>query len=201
VINSCYPVPINDIPFVDVVDGVVRGDFCGVVVTPNVDHMCRIFSDDSYKKLYLNSKLCVCDSKILQYISLMRGEKIENVVRGSDLVVEVLKRTSERKILIVGSSDNQASLVASKFGHAEVGIIVPKFGFINDRACVDNLIRDICSREWDLAFFAVGSPQQEILAYKVFDNISNPDERTVICCGNHQRGCLKLVLNGCTEYL
>ncbi|MDP2505037.1 WecB/TagA/CpsF family glycosyltransferase [Oceanobacter sp. 3_MG-2023] len=181
--NKVFPVEIDDIPLKDVTSGIIDGRLNGVIVTPNVDHMCRIYSSNTFRDLYRQANLCVCDSKILQYISILKRRRINNVVRGSDLTIDILKECKGRKVLIVGSDENQAVKVKRIYGVSEVNLVVPSFGFINDPDEFNALVDEISSIEWDVAFFAVGSPQQEILAFDVLENM-DCQQRTILCCGN-----------------
>ncbi|MDO6681326.1 WecB/TagA/CpsF family glycosyltransferase [Oceanobacter sp. 5_MG-2023] len=181
--NKVFPVEIDDIPLKDVTSGIIDGRLNGVIVTPNVDHMCRIYSSNTFRDLYRQANLCVCDSKILQYISILKRRRINNVVRGSDLTIDILKECKGRKVLIVGSDENQAVKVKRIYGVSEVNLVVPSFGFINDPDEFNALVYEISSIEWDVAFFAVGSPQQEILAFDVLENM-DCQQRTILCCGN-----------------
>lgn len=178
-----FPVTIHDISLTKVRDDILTKKINGIVVTPNVDHMCRIYSDSSFKTLYTNADLCVCDSKILQLISILKKQKICNVVRGSDLTVELLKHSKNNQVLIVGSDSNQPILLSKIFGLKRVQHFIPSFGFVDKPQELQELVSEICREDWDIAFLAVGSPQQEILAHMIKNKIELSD-RTIICCGN-----------------
>ena len=182
-VNKIFPVTINDISLTKVRDDILTKKINGIVVTPNVDHMCRIYSDSSFKTLYTNADLCVCDSKILQLISILKKQKIYNVVRGSDLTVELLKCSKNIRVLIVGSESNQSTLLCKTFGLKSVQHFLPSFGFVDKPDELQELVSEICKTDWDISFFAVGSPQQEILAHMVKSEIELSG-RTIICCGN-----------------
>lgn len=181
--NEVFPITIDDLSIAEVRTGILDGCFGGVVVTPNVDHMCRIYSSADFRNLYRRADLCVCDSKILQYISVLKGNRIHNVVRGSDLTVDLLKECKLRKILIVGSDENQARLVEKIYAINSVELIVPSFGFVDKPEEFSKLVNKVATIDWDIAFFAVGSPQQEMLAFEVLEK-SCSQQRTILCCGN-----------------
>jgi exopolysaccharide biosynthesis WecB/TagA/CpsF family protein len=72
------------------------------------------------------------------------------------------------KVVVIGGSDEQAATLANKYGLEGLRHLNPPMGFIKDPAAVDACLRFIeAESPFRFCLFAVGSPQQEILARAV----------------------------------
>jgi N-acetylglucosaminyldiphosphoundecaprenol N-acetyl-beta-D-mannosaminyltransferase len=159
------------------------------VVTPNVDHFYRLDmpQDDLFRLVYANADLRVCDSRIVQKLSVLEGKSIRNVVPGSDLTERLLASSWARtaKIMIVGPELEDVDFVKRKFSLVNVTSCSPPMGFIKSEVevatCVDMVIRSSA----ELVLLAVGSPQQEILAYRIKKAALNAKDKgaIVLCVG------------------
>ena len=140
------------------------------VVTPNIDHFSRLDvpPNDIFRIAYSNADLRICDSRIVKLLSIFESVRIKNVVPGSDLTEKILVSSWARsvKILIVGPERDDVDFIARKYLLNNVDSYTPPMGFIRseieDAKCVDEIVRSSA----DLELLAVGSPQQEILAYR-----------------------------------
>jgi N-acetylglucosaminyldiphosphoundecaprenol N-acetyl-beta-D-mannosaminyltransferase len=141
------------------------------IVTPNIDHFCRldVSSDDLYKLAYNNADLKVCDSRIVQKLSMFEAESISNVVPGSDLTEKLLESSWARtaKILIVGPVSEDVESIKKKYNLLNVESYSPPMGFIGVEAEVVKCVNLAISSAANIILLAVGSPQQEILAYRL----------------------------------
>jgi N-acetylglucosaminyldiphosphoundecaprenol N-acetyl-beta-D-mannosaminyltransferase len=181
-VNKIFPVNIDDISLGQVVDMTLSGNLLGYIVTPNVDHMCRIYKSQSFRDLYSGANLVVCDSRILQYLSYLSKSPIVNVVRGSDLIVTLLKKIdSDEEIVVVGSDDRFSSQIKDMYGLKNVFCYVPPMGFISNNEEIDRVVDQVGKSKGRIVLMAVGSPQQEIMSRKLIDIY--PD-KLFICCGN-----------------
>lgn len=181
-VNKIFPVNIDDISLNQVVDMILSDKISGYIVTPNVDHMCRIYKCQSFRDLYSGADLVVCDSKILQYLSYFSKSPIINVVRGSDLVVSLLRKISlDEEIVVVGSNNSFSRQIKSMYGLKNVFCYVPPMGFISSKEEIDRVIEQVGQSKGRIVLMAVGSPQQEIVTRKLVDIYP---EKLFICCGN-----------------
>jgi N-acetylglucosaminyldiphosphoundecaprenol N-acetyl-beta-D-mannosaminyltransferase len=139
------------------------------VVTPNIDHCYRLEGGESaeFSEAYGMADLILCDSRIIRLLSRIFRDPIVNVVPGSDLTEAILSSHWAKclNILIVGSSENDVNLIKDKFCLKQVSCYVPPMGFIKSVEEIDRCLDVISKSEANLIFLAVGSPQQEILAF------------------------------------
>lgn len=181
-VNNCFPVGIQDVPISEAIKFCLAAGRYRYVVTPNVDHMCRIYDDSSMRRLYAGADLCVCDSKILQYISILKRSPIRNVVRGSDLVQQLLSDVEkERRVFILGSTVDLGPAVSARFGLENVAIVAPDFGFERSAQTLQSIVDQIVEFDPDLILLAVGSPRQECVAELLGARLSRG---VAVCCGN-----------------
>jgi N-acetylglucosaminyldiphosphoundecaprenol N-acetyl-beta-D-mannosaminyltransferase len=142
------------------------------VVTPNIDHLSRLCSNSTsqtLKPIYANAALTLCDSRVLSKLLALIGRPVNNVVPGSDLtqfLFDHLLKTTDT-ILVVGGDDKDINALRNRYPSLVVQHINPSMGFINKPSEVDSLTEKIKEVAADYLFLAVGSPRQEILAYRL----------------------------------
>lgn len=149
-----------------------KNQFPSIIVTPNVDHFNRLDYDEGFRVLYSKSDFIICDSRIIQKVSFcLEDNPIRHVVPGSDLTSRVLSNLtgSERKVFIVGSSDEHVREIKFKYNLCALESFSPSMGFIKNDQEVESIISSIVSFDPEIVFIAVGSPQQEIMAVKLKD--------------------------------
>lgn len=139
------------------------------VVTPNVDHIVRLahFRSDLWPA-YRHAWMRLCDSRVVAGIAAIGGLALP-ACPGSDLTVAMLDRAtaSDDRILIVGGEAVSIDALCRARGLTNVVQYIPPMGFINDPAEVARAVDFIVAAQARYTFFAVGSPQQELLAYLV----------------------------------
>ena len=139
------------------------------VVTPNVDHVVRLerIRSDLWPA-YRRAWLTLCDSRILARLAASAGVELP-IITGSDLtaaVFETLARPDDR-IAILGGSPAMIASIRSRYGLNNVVHYNPPMGFINNARERARAIAFLLDARARFSFLAVGSPQQEILAYRV----------------------------------
>jgi len=138
------------------------------VVTPNVDHVIRVNDSPELLPLYREAEISVNDSRILNKVSRLAGKNLGTVIPGSDLTNNLIEKLkdSDRAITVIGCRDESMAIIKEKYQLKNINHYNPPMGFINDEKevakCVDLLVKNSPS----IAFLAVGSPRQEILAGK-----------------------------------
>lgn len=139
------------------------------VVTPNVDHVVRLYNMRSdLWPAYRHAWLTLCDSRILGRLAVRAGVTLPTVP-GSDLTEALLRNVIARddKVAILGGSDDAVGDLCRRYGLENVTHYNPPMGFIEDEAEItraENFLRDAHAR---YTILAVGSPQQEIMAYRL----------------------------------
>jgi len=139
------------------------------VVTPNVDHVVRLerIRSDLWPA-YRRAWLTLCDSRILARLADKAGVHLP-VVPGSDLTAALFDRVikPDDRVAILGGSPEMIAKLCHRYGLNNVQHFNPPMGFIHDahqRSCAINFLVQARAR---YTVLAVGSPQQEILAWKV----------------------------------
>ncbi|MDF0541686.1 WecB/TagA/CpsF family glycosyltransferase [Sphingobium sp. H39-3-25] len=139
------------------------------IVTPNVDHVVRLQrSRSDLWPAYRSAWMTLCDSRILAMLARRVGCALP-VVPGSDLTGEMFAhvvRPTDR-IAILGGNEQLIADLASRYGLQNVVHYDPPMGFIKDPIEIAKAVRFLIEARARYSFLAVGSPQQEILAYRV----------------------------------
>lgn len=139
------------------------------IVTPNVDHVVRIQRKRSdLWPIYRNAWITLCDSRILGKLARRAGVPLP-VVPGSDLTVALLRDIvqADDRIAIIGGNPAMVDTLRQRFGLSQLIHHDPPMGFIHDAHATKNAIRFAIVARARYVFIAVGSPQQEMLAYRI----------------------------------
>ena len=141
------------------------------LVTPNVDHMIRLAdAPAAVQRAYNRADLKLCDSRILARLAGLAGAQL-SVVPGSDLTADMFRnllRAGDRVCLIGGNEDDGARLEVMYPG---ITIIQhrPPMGLRGDAAARSAAVDAAIAAQARVTLFAVGSPQQELLAHEMAD--------------------------------
>lgn len=138
------------------------------VTTPNVDHVVRADESKTVRKLYDASTVTVCDSRVLRLLCRLIYGRVISVLPGSDLTASLLndlRSNRSFKITIVGCDSAQIECLISDYDLARVAHKNPPYGFVKSLSEIKSVVRWVEQQEPSVIFFALGSPQQEVLAY------------------------------------
>lgn len=139
------------------------------VVTPNADHVVRLWqADPMIRSAYEDADLSLCDSRIVALLAKLTRTTLP-VVTGSDLTALLFEYFigSQDRVTIVGGSDAMVDALKARFQLRQVRHHNPPMGFTNDPDAVLEAARFIERWPAPLIFLALGSPQQELLAQTV----------------------------------
>lgn len=139
------------------------------VVTPNVDHVVRLerMRSDLWPA-YRRAWITLCDSRILGKLATSAGIDLP-IIPGSDLTAALFENTvrPSNRIAILGGEPAMIDRLRTRFGLKDIVHYNPPMGFINNAAERARAIQFLIDARARFSFLAVGSPQQEILAYRV----------------------------------
>jgi N-acetylglucosaminyldiphosphoundecaprenol N-acetyl-beta-D-mannosaminyltransferase len=140
----------------------------GFAVTPNVDHLIRYHDDPVFRDYYRAARYILMDSRFAsRLVRLFKGPALR-VCTGSDLTAILFKKviTPADRILVVGGTPEQAQTLVKEYGLRNLQHYNPPMGFIRDPAAVAACLKFIEDRSpFRFCFLAIGSPQQEAIAY------------------------------------
>jgi len=136
------------------------------VVTPNVDHLVRLQTEPNWvKKLYAQAWLTICDSRILELIAAISGEKIA-VTPGSDLTKALFdsKIDPAEPVTIIGANQQTIEAITARYGLQDVRWYEPPMGLAKNLLAIEQCAEFVAKNPARFIFFCVGSPQQEMVA-------------------------------------
>lgn len=139
------------------------------VVTPNVDHVVRLQRNRSdLWPAYRNAWMILCDSRILARLAHRFRFSLQ-VLPGSDLTSQMIRTVIEPgdRVAIVGCPPADIEELARRFNLRNVCHYNPPMGFAHNPVEVAKAVRFVITSRPRYTFLAVGSPQQEILAYRI----------------------------------
>lgn len=138
------------------------------VVTPNVDHVVRLQRTRSdLWPAYRHAWMTLCDSRIIGKLAARAGFTLP-VVPGSDLTADLFRDVVQRddRVAFLGAEPAAVAALADRYGLTDVHHHNPPMGFIQDAGAVDRAVRFLVEARPRYSFLAVGSPQQELIAYR-----------------------------------
>ena len=152
------------------------------VATPNVDHIVRMEKQPGLMALYDNAWMNLCDSRIIEtfadasYIDLPAAP-------GADVVTELFRAhiCVTDTVLMIGGTDAMAAGLRDRFGLKDLRWFDAPLGLRDDAAARAACIRFIRENPAAYVFLAVGSPQQEMIAYEAQQ--AGDCSGVAICCG------------------
>jgi N-acetylglucosaminyldiphosphoundecaprenol N-acetyl-beta-D-mannosaminyltransferase len=155
--------------FCQAIDDHVAQQEYGYVVTPNVDHVCRVQSDPLFKQAYDDASLVVPDGVPIIWSSRLLRQPLVEKLSGSDMVPLICAHAAKRgySVFLLGAAegvaDEAAARLIEKYPPLQVaGTYSPPLGFEEDpEACVSIAAR-VQDAKADICFVALGSPKQEI---------------------------------------
>lgn len=139
------------------------------VVTPNVDHLVRLqYTRSDLFPVYRHAWLTLCDSRVLGRLAERMGPRLP-LVPGSDLTAALFERVIRPtdRVAVLGGSPDAIDELRRLYRLTDLAHYNPPMGFITDPAEVERALAFLAGARARYVFLAVGSPQQELLAYRL----------------------------------
>jgi N-acetylglucosaminyldiphosphoundecaprenol N-acetyl-beta-D-mannosaminyltransferase len=141
----------------------------GLIVTPNLDHVVRLQTDQDFVAAYSNAEIITADGFPVYHYARLWGAKVPHRVTGCDLAEELFRHADigpEHRLFLVGDSEEtvggvEASLTARGI-EARLAAVVPPFGFENDAAYCESLVDKIVRHGTTILLMGVGAPKSEV---------------------------------------
>ncbi|MBN2434898.1 MAG: WecB/TagA/CpsF family glycosyltransferase [Spirochaetes bacterium] len=163
------------------IEGMIKKKLPSLVITPNVQHINILKSDEEFRKLYSDAALILPDSTPLLWAAKILGRPLKEKVSGSDLFPEFCKFSAKKgyRIFLMGSKPGvakKASIILSRKypGLKIIGTYSPPFGFEHNEKENLKIVNAIKKQNPDVLFVGLGSPKGEIWGWKHLDEIKVP---------------------------
>lgn len=175
---------VHDISFADAVLEILalaRTRAAGVVVTPNIQHIALLESDDGFGASYARADLVLPDGwpVVLAMRLSGRGATGWHRITGADLVPELCKAAafSGLSVGFVGGAPTAASQALDRLRSVSpdlrcVFLEAPSRGFEHRPNVVDDLVLRISDAGPDILFLGLGTPKQECFADSTRDELN-----------------------------
>jgi N-acetylglucosaminyldiphosphoundecaprenol N-acetyl-beta-D-mannosaminyltransferase len=160
------------------------------VVTPNVDHIVKLYEDKVFFDAYKNASLVVADGKPVVLASKMLGKRLPETVPGSDLVPHIFDyfqnvKNKTLKVYLLGAMPGVAEQAASNIERQwpnikVVGCNSPNFGFEKSENISLQICKEVSESCSDIVVFGVGAPKQEIWCNQYAQFLNT---KTILCVG------------------
>jgi N-acetylglucosaminyldiphosphoundecaprenol N-acetyl-beta-D-mannosaminyltransferase len=142
----------------------------GWVITPNLDILRRLVSDESFARDCAAATLRLPDGMPLVWASRLQKTPLPERVAGSDLIWSLTAAAAESGLSVfllggnVGAAADAAAVLSAKYPTLRIaGILCPDFGFEREPSKVTDIVAKVSSTRPDIVFVALGSPKQEHL--------------------------------------
>jgi exopolysaccharide biosynthesis WecB/TagA/CpsF family protein len=141
------------------------------IVTPNVNHIVLLEQGEDFRRSYLHANLRICDSRVLLPLLNRLNAGVAEAIPGSTLTKDMIQVAEDRRwpITVIGCGVDVISTLKKKYPSITFYHHNPPMGFIHNKTEVERSILFIIKHPARIIVFSVGSPQQEILASKVFE--------------------------------
>ena len=121
---------------IDVTERLIAKTGCSYVVTPNLDHIVTLETDQEFAKVYSNADLILADGKPLIWISKLLKTPIQEKISGSDFFPKMCEMCANKgySIFILGAAEGIAEKAAENLckkykGLKIAGTYSPPLGF------------------------------------------------------------------------
>lgn len=155
-----------------VIDELIHENKNAYVVTPNVDHIVQLETNEELQAVYKNASLILTDGKPLLWIAKWYGTPIKEKISGSDLFPLLCDMAAKKdyKMFFLGAGEGVAAKAAENLtkkykGLKVVGTYSPPFGFEKDSVEMEKIKDMIKKSEPEILIVGLGCPKQEKFMY------------------------------------
>ena len=166
---------------IDAIDRLICQDKNGYVVTPNIDHIVKLESDQLLQKVYADADIILTDGKPMIWMSKLYGTPIKEKVSGSDLFPNLCKLAAEKgyRVFLLGAAEGVAAKAAFNLQNKFPGLIIagtysPPFGFEKDENELQNILRIVTEAKPHILIVGLGCPKQEKFIYNYRNELNVP---------------------------
>lgn len=154
------------------IECIIKENKNAYVVTPNVDHIVQLETNEELQYVYANASLILTDGKPLLWIAKWYGTPIKEKISGSDLFPLLCKLSSEKeyRMFFLGAAEGVAAKAAKnllrRFKDLQVvGTYSPPYGFEKDKNEMERIKQMIKEANPHILVVGLGCPKQERFMY------------------------------------
>lgn len=151
---------------------IIKGE-CSYVVTPNLDHIVTLETDQEFAEVYSQADLILADGKPLLWISKLLKTPIKEKISGSDFFPRLCQMCADKgySIYILGAAEGVAERAAENLckkykGLNIVGTYSPPLGFENNERELKTITEMVRKVKPDVLAVSLGSPKGEKYIYR-----------------------------------
>lgn len=163
------------------IDAQIRLRRPSFIVTPNVDHICRLQYDEAFQRAYQASLLALPDGVPIIWASRAFGKPLQQKISGSDLVYWLSEHAAERghRVFFFGAPPGVAEEAGLRLrvrypNLNVVGSYCPPMGFEKDAEACAAAATAITAAAPDIVFVALGCPKQELWMHEYCQQLGVP---------------------------
>lgn len=144
--------------------------------------LVQLRDDPSFAKT-LNNGYSICDSRVIEILSRILGNRIQRI-RGADFLRSFFCKISlSSRHLFIGSTPQvMQSLIVEidslSIKHQQIEFICPEFE-LQLESQIKGLIDEVSTRDFDYIWIAMGSPKQDYMAHSLISHFKG----SIFCVG------------------
>lgn len=153
-------------------DELLQKDTFDYVVTPNVDHIVQLESNEKLQNAYKNASLVLTDGKPLLWIANMKKTPIKEKISGSDFFPALMQVAAVKpyRVYLLGAGEGIAEIAKKKLEEKFPGLHIsgaysPPLGFEKDKQELEKIAELINEANTDILAVGLGAPKQELFLY------------------------------------
>lgn len=166
---------------IEVADKLIQEKNNSYIVTPNVDHIVKLESDDHFRNVYKEANLVLTDGQPLIWLSKFLGTPIKEKISGSDFFPEICNLAQQKgySIFLLGAAEGVAQKAADNLridypGIKIAGVFSPDYGFEKSDKKITEIIQLINEVKPDILAVGLGAPKQEKFLYDYKEKLNVP---------------------------
>jgi N-acetylglucosaminyldiphosphoundecaprenol N-acetyl-beta-D-mannosaminyltransferase len=168
---------VHACPFDDMTQAIVRtgafGEEPQYVVTPNVQHIVLLATDQYLRRIYSEAAFVLPDGVSILLAARLLGQRIPQRIAGVDMFEALCRQAASEalRVFLLGGRPGSAEKAAARLQAQYPGLIVcgtccPPLGFENDPSQQDDIEARIKAAHPHFLFVALGAPKQEYWIYE-----------------------------------
>jgi N-acetylglucosaminyldiphosphoundecaprenol N-acetyl-beta-D-mannosaminyltransferase len=165
-IGSIWVDVVNFDQAVRAIEALVGRGLGGAIFTPNVDHVVKAESNESFRRAYSHADLSFADGMPLVWVGRLLGCALPERVAGSDLLLPLMQLAARYRwrVYLLGGAPGVAKASAA-FLQRHLGVCVVGWddcAIESDGSDHGGSITRVCAAQPDLVLVALGPPKQEL---------------------------------------